>query len=79
VRFSFRGFHRETGDPQNGQVEAPNEEAAYQILSDHEIVTETLHEYEAPDVSLTAIPDFEEALNSALDLSSSQVPFDALS
>ena len=27
---------------------------------------------------MTAIPDFEQALNSALDLSSSQVPFDAL-
>jgi hypothetical protein len=68
VRFHFRGFYRETGQPTQGHVEAPAEEVAYQLLSDHGIVTE----------SLCSDPGIEDALDSALNASSSQVAFDAL-
>jgi hypothetical protein len=68
VRFHFRGFYRETGQPTQGHVEAPAEEVAYQVLSDHGIVTE----------SLCTDPGIEDALDSALNASSSQVAFDAL-
>jgi hypothetical protein len=68
VRFHFRGFYRETGQPTHGHVEAPAEEVAYQVLSDHGIVTE----------SLLTDPGIDDALDSALNASSSQVAFDAL-
>ena len=68
VRFHFRGFYRETGQPTQGHVEAPAEDAAYQLLSDHGIVTE----------SVVSDPGIEDALDSALNASSSQVAFDAL-
>ena len=68
VRFHFRGFYRETGQPTQGHVEAPAEEVAYQVLSDHGIVTE----------SLCSDPGIDDALDSALNASSSQVAFDAL-
>jgi hypothetical protein len=81
VRFRFRGCDRETGKPVDGHVEAPDKEAAYQVLSDHGIVTETLRVDPgslnvSPDTS--AISQFTEALESALEMSSSQVAFDDL-
>ena len=68
MRFHFRGFYRETGQPTQGHVEAPETESAYQVLSDHGIVTE----------SLLSDPGIDDALDSALNASSSQVAFDAL-
>jgi hypothetical protein len=80
---------RESGKPINGHVEAVDAEAAYQVLSDRGIITETLkgdpaapaakHEHHAgePDVSLFE-NSLDEALDSALDASSKRVPFDAL-
>jgi hypothetical protein len=82
VRFQFRGFDRETGEPVDGHVEASDTEAGYQVLSDHGIVTETLRpDPRAADGSpeTEAIAQFANALESALDLSSSQVAFDELS
>lgn len=79
MRFLFRGFERETGKPVEGHVEAADTEAAYQVLSEHGIVTETLRDdAKALNVSPTAVGEFADALDSALDSSSSQVPFDAL-
>ena len=79
MRFRFGGMYRESGKPVEGHVEAPDTEAAYQILSDNGIVTETLLDDPGPmGISPTAVPEFADALESALDSSSSQVPFDDL-
>jgi hypothetical protein len=79
VRFRFGGMYRESGKPVEGHVEAPDTEVAYQILSDNGIVTETLFDDPGPmGISPTAVPEFADALESALDSSSSQVPFDDL-
>lgn len=79
MRFRFRGLYRDSAKPVEGHVEAAGTNAAYQVLSDNGIVTETLHEDPRPmNVSPTAIEEFSEALDDALDSSSSQVPFDAL-
>lgn len=89
MRFQFRGFHRETGKPVNGHVEAPHAEAAYQVLSDRRIVTESLQGDPEPAHVPAHIPsstpdirlfenELEEALEDALNSSSTKVPFDAL-
>src|SRR5450432_4034974 len=81
VRFRFNGFHRETGKPVAGYVEASDTETAYQVLSDNEIVTETLREDPKATIASSdtpAVSQFANALESALDLSSSQVSFDDL-
>ncbi len=81
LRFLFRGCDRETGNPLEGHVEASDTEAAYQVLSDHGIVTETLDDDPRPlnlPPEAAGISQFAEALDSALDLSSSQVAFDDL-
>jgi len=72
-------MYRDSAKPVEGHVEAVGTEAAYQVLSDNGIVTETLHEDVRPEnVSPTAVEDFAHALDDALDSSSSQIPFDAL-
>jgi hypothetical protein len=81
VRFFFRGLLRDSGKPVEGHVEAADTEAAYQALSNNGIVTETLRDDPRPlNVSPNASPiaEFADALESALDSSSSQVPFDDL-
>src|SRR5262245_47519557 len=79
LRYFFRGFGRENGNPLEGHVEATDTESAYDVLSRNGIVTEALREDPRPlNVAETAISEFESALESALDSSSSQVPFDAL-
>jgi len=81
VRFFFRGMLRDTGKPVEGHVEAADTESAYQVLSENGIVTESLRDDPKPlDLSTEASPisEFADALESALDSSSSQVPFDAL-
>jgi hypothetical protein len=81
VRFRFNGFHRETGKPVAGHVDASDKEAAYQILSDREIVTETLRDDPKPTTATPeapAISQFSDALENALDVSSSPVPLDDL-
>ena len=42
VRYRFRGLKRDTGKAVEGHVEAPTEDTAYEVLSDHGIVTESL-------------------------------------
>ena len=68
MRFFFRGLGRETGNPLEGHVEAPDTEAAYQVLSDSGIVTESLREDPKPLNVLpnqAGIPQFADALESA--------------
>lgn len=81
MRFLFRGFMRETGEPVEGHVEAASTEAAYNVLGQNGIVTETLRD-DPKSLNLSPnpspIPRFAEALDSALDSSSLQVPFDDL-
>jgi hypothetical protein len=81
VRFFFRGLLRDDGKPVEGHVEAADTDSAYNVLSANGIVTESLRDDPKPlNVSPTvpAIPQFADALESALDSSSCQVPFDDL-
>jgi hypothetical protein len=82
VRFLFRGLYRDSGQPVEGHVEALGTDAAYDVLSENGIVTESLREDPRSlnvSSSVDPISEFENALESALDSSSSQIPFDALS
>jgi hypothetical protein len=78
VRYRFKGFVRSTGQPVEGHAHGETPEEAYQALSEHGIVTESLRAEpespvpNAPDSPLTS------ALESALDIASQQVPFDKL-
>ena len=81
-RFLFRGLDRESGKPVEGRVEACDTEAAYQVLSDHGIVTDSLRDDTrslAVSPATSAISQFADALERALDSSSSQIAFDDLS
>jgi hypothetical protein len=81
VRFLFRGIVRETGKPVEGHVEAVDSNAAFNVLGDNGIVTESLREDPKQlNMSPSAVdfPQFADALESALDSSSSQVSFDDL-
>lgn len=90
MRFRFTGFGRESGQSFKGYVEASDADAAYAVLSERSIVTELLEgdpdstgplindpQAETPDVSLFE-NSLEEALDSALDASSTRVSFDTL-
>lgn len=81
MRYRFRGLIRETGKPAEGHVESDTEELAYQALSEHGILTEALWPDPKP-LNLSPVPEraqeFTNALDSALDTSSTQVPFDDL-
>jgi hypothetical protein len=62
-----------------GHVEALTEEQAYTALSDNGIVTESLRPDPRPlNLSNAPQPQYADAIDSALDTSASQVPFDAL-
>lgn len=81
VRYLFRGIVKETGKLVEGHVEAPHPDEAYGLLSNNGIVTESLQPDPKP-MGLTAVPaavpQISDALDSALDSSSSQVSFDDL-
>jgi hypothetical protein len=81
VRYRFRGLIRANGKPVEGHVEAPDTDEAINVLSENGIVTESLREEpKALDLSQEPHkdPDLVKAIESALDISSTQVPFDAL-
>ena len=79
MRYRFRGLVRETGKVVEGHVEALTEEQAYTALSENGIVTESLRPDPRP-LNLGAAPQtqYADAIDSALDTSASQIPFDAL-
>jgi len=81
VRYLFSGLMRDTGMPVEGHIEAVDVDVAYDMLSGHGVVASSvlpdpkplnIHE-ELPDA-----PELADALESALDSSSSQVNFDDL-
>jgi hypothetical protein len=79
VRYRFKGIVRTTGQTVEGHAHGNTPEEAYQALSDHGIVTESLRE-EPEQLNLagpggTAQP-LTSAIDSALDIAASQVPFD---
>lgn len=81
MRYLFSGFIRQTGKRVDGHVEACEREEAYETLGDNGIITESLTPDPKPLTrapELPAAPQFADALDSALDSSSSQVAFDAL-
>lgn len=81
VRYLFSGLMRDNGQPVEGHIEAADVDTAYDMLSGHGVVASSvipdpkplnIHE-ELPDA-----PELADALESALDSSSSQVNFDDL-
>ena len=94
MRYRFRGLLRETGKPVEGHVEAPTVDQAYDLMADNGIVCESLREDPrlgdftslngarrgpAPQPANSAAPDeFQTAIDSALDTSSTQVNVDDL-
>ncbi len=81
MRYLFSGLMRDNGTPVEGHIESVDVDTAYDMLSGHGVVTSSciadpkplnLHE-ELPET-----PQLADALESALDSSSSQVQFDDL-
>lgn len=81
MRYLFSGLMRDTGQPVEGHIEAADVDTAYDMLSGHGVVASSvipdpkplnIHE-ELPDA-----PELADALESAMDSSSSQVNFDDL-
>jgi hypothetical protein len=79
VRYRFRGLIRETGRVVEGHVEANMPDDALAALSENGIVAESLREDPKP-LNLSNRPQtgYSDAIDSALDTSAAQVPFDAL-
>ncbi len=81
MRYLFRGLIRDTGKVVEGHVESATEEAAFNTLAENGIVTESLRSDPKPlslNDELPDAPRFANALDSAFDSSSMQVPFDEL-
>jgi hypothetical protein len=80
VRYRFRGLRRDTGKPVEGHVESESEEMAYSALSEAGYVAERLWPDPKPlnQAPTPRAPQFSDALDSALDTSSTQVSFDDL-
>jgi hypothetical protein len=78
VRYRFRGVIRETGKLVEGHVTAPNEDEAFNALSENGIVTEGLQPDPVREAEMAANAPFGEAIESALDSSAAQIPFDDL-
>ncbi len=83
MRYRFRGMIRETGKPVEGHVEADTEEGAFSALGDNGIVTESLVPDPRPQPGGGLLgpgpqSQYADALDSALDSASTQIPFDAL-
>jgi hypothetical protein len=81
VRYLFRGIIRDTGKVVEGHVEAFDPEEAFDLLGENGIITEALRPDPKPlnlAEDLPGLPQIAEALESAIDSSSSQVSFDDL-
>jgi hypothetical protein len=81
VRYLFRGLRRQTGEPVEGRVTAPTEDAAHKVLGDDGIVADSLEpEPDAPrDPAPTVTePWLAHALERALDDAGFSVSFDHL-
>ena len=68
MQYLFRGLRRESGEPVEGHVTVPDEEAAYNVLGDNGIVVG----------SLTRQPALARSLDDALDDAGLPVNFDRL-
>ncbi len=78
MRYRFKGIVRTTGQTVEGHAHGDTPEQAYQALSDHGIITESLREEpEALNLNGEQQP-LSSAIDSALDTAASQVPFDAI-
>ena len=78
MRYRFKGIVRTTGQTVEGHAHGNTPEEAYQALSDHGIITESLREEpEALNLNGEQQP-LSSAIDSALDTAASQVPFDAI-
>jgi hypothetical protein len=80
VRYLFRGVVRDTGRVVDGHIQANDPNEACNHLAENGIVTESLRE-DPVALNLTReMPptEFASAIDSALDASSTQVPFDEL-
>ncbi len=93
MRYRFRGLLRETGKAVEGHVEAPTVDQAYDLMADNGIVCEAMREdprlgdFTSPSGTPAAssgqpgggaTDEFTNAIDSALDTSSTQVNVDDL-
>jgi hypothetical protein len=78
VRYRFKGIVRTTGQSVEGHAHGETPEEAYNALSEHGIITESLREDPEPlNMSGQAQP-LSSAIDSALDTAASQIPFDKI-
>jgi hypothetical protein len=81
VRYRFRGIIRESGKPVEGHVEADNPDIAFNMLGENGIIADSLREDPRPlNLSQRTGENapIADALESALDTSATQVPFEQI-
>lgn len=77
MRYLFRGLRRETGEPVEGRVTAPDEDVAYELLGGRDIVVESLGR-EGDGMTTPATPLFDNTLEAALAEVGLRIRFDQL-
>jgi len=78
VRYRFKGIVRTTGQTVEGHAHGASPEEAFNALSEHGIVTESLREEPEPlNLGPNAQP-LSSAIDSALDTAAAQIPFDSI-
>ena len=78
LRYRFKGLLRETGKPVEGHVEAQGQASAFRMLGDNGIVCEALREDPLPEAYAGSDDEVGSAIDSALDVSSTQVDVDEI-
>lgn len=78
MRYRFKGLLRETGKPVEGHVEAQGQASAFRMLGDNGIVCEALREDPLPEAYSGSDDEVGTAIDSALDVSSTQVDVDEI-
>ena len=78
MRYRFKGIVRTTGQTVEGHAHGASPEEAFNALSEHGIVTESLREEPEPlNLGPNAQP-LSSAIDSALDTAAAQIPFDSI-
>lgn len=78
LRYRFKGLLRETGKPVEGHVEAQGQASAFRMLGDNGIVCEALREDPLPEAYTGSDDEVGSAIDSALDVSSTNVDVDEI-
>ena len=78
MRYRYLGLKRDSADPVRGQIEADNEDQAYDLLGDHGVVVQSLVADPEPTDDSLSPPAISHAIDRALDAGSKPVAFDRL-